>query len=114
MNEIAKKWVENLENGSYEQGVGLLRQNDEFCCLGVLCDMAVKAGIIPPANKVASTWFYDGEAEILPTLVREWVGLISPNGNFGGSCLSEMNDNEKTFAEIAEFIKTEPDGLFVK
>ena len=34
--EIKRKWVEALRSGKYEQCKGHLRQNDAFCCIGVL------------------------------------------------------------------------------
>ena len=37
---IIRKWVDALRSGKYEQGNDLLRSiDDEFCCLGVLCDV---------------------------------------------------------------------------
>lgn len=43
--EIKERWIEALESGKYPQGRGALRRTrpnasaDEFCCLGVLCDI---------------------------------------------------------------------------
>lgn len=44
MNKTLKnKWLKALRSGEYAQGVGRLRTNkDEFCCLGVLCDISGK------------------------------------------------------------------------
>lgn len=35
-----KRWLKALRSGEYKQGVGYLKNGDEFCCLGVLCDLA--------------------------------------------------------------------------
>jgi hypothetical protein len=35
--EIQAAWVRALRSGEYKQGRGTLKQNDCFCCLGVLC-----------------------------------------------------------------------------
>ena len=32
-------WAKTLKSGKYKQGQGYLRQNDAYCCLGVLCDV---------------------------------------------------------------------------
>lgn len=38
--EIAMRWIEALRSGKYMQGKGRLRSfYDEFCCLGVLCNL---------------------------------------------------------------------------
>jgi hypothetical protein len=38
--ELKQKWVEALRSGKYVQGTGVLRTTaDEYCCLGVLCDL---------------------------------------------------------------------------
>ena len=42
--EIKKQWVQALRSGEYKQGRGQLKQGATFCCLGVLCDLAVQSG----------------------------------------------------------------------
>jgi hypothetical protein len=42
--EIADKWIEALRSGEYEQGIASLQSGGRFCCLGVLCDLAIKEG----------------------------------------------------------------------
>ena len=47
--EVKQQWVAALRSGEYKQGKNALRrqyegEDAEFCCLGVLCDLAVKAG----------------------------------------------------------------------
>lgn len=37
---LKARWIEALLSGDYKQGKGVLRNNrDEYCCLGVLCDI---------------------------------------------------------------------------
>ena len=43
--EVKQQWVTALRSGEYAQGNGHLRKDDEYCCLGVLCDIAVKAAV---------------------------------------------------------------------
>lgn len=40
--EVAKKWVDALRSGKYQQARTMLRGGDRFCCLGVLCDVSGK------------------------------------------------------------------------
>lgn len=38
---LVKRWIKALRSGKYKQGKKALRtSNNEFCCLGVLCDVA--------------------------------------------------------------------------
>lgn len=108
--EIRKNWIAALRSGKYKQGRFRLftRCDDTYCCLGVLTALAAQEG-------VASAEKYLENGVCLPHSVADWVGLCSTNGEFekGHMSLIERNDNEgKTFAEIADIIESEPEGLF--
>lgn len=91
--EVLNLWIDALESGKYQQTTQVLRRNDEngeavgYCCLGVLCELAVEAGVIQPSilNPNATNISMYGEGENtgnLPKEVRKWVGLATPNGRF--------------------------------
>lgn len=116
--DIKRKWVEALRSGEYKQGKGALRdQDDNFCCLGVLCDLASKEGVVSVSNSyVESVYDYDGDGgesswSELPYSVTEWAGLESENPRIDYPhapviSLAELNDIVKaTFAEIADVIE---------
>src|ERR1044072_5549053 len=123
MNENAKKWIEDLRSGEFEQGHGYLTRNGEDCCLGVACkryqkevgDLVVTTEEIRPG---AMVMYYDDERSVLPEKVQLWLGLQSNEGNHkleadqGTNCLSGMNDSGSSFAEIASVGESEPEGLF--
>ncbi len=84
MNERIKNlWVQALRSGKYTQGHGYLMRDDKFCCLGVLCDLAIKAGV-PGINVTESG---DGSGSMsygyglarsvvtLPPVVAAWAGV---------------------------------------
>lgn len=91
--KVKTKWVDALRSGEYKQASGVLRDdNDAFCCLGVLCDVAVKEGleitVFPPptsdeeadSEEFSTNWGGYGygsryDDEVLPGEVREWAGL---------------------------------------
>ena len=121
--EIKKQWVEALRSGKYYQGRSALRQVDTedpnnvstYCCLGVLCDLALKADA--PGVK---DWTYDvsGECGIkcvsgyystyLPDEVQKWAGLEVENPMVEkptGRNLAEMNDRGDNFFQIAKVIE---------
>lgn len=58
--EIKARWLAALRSGHYQQGYGRLRTRytddrpDEFCCLGVLTDLAVGEGVGAWGESVAS------------------------------------------------------------
>jgi hypothetical protein len=37
--EVKDKWVNALESGVYKKGINYLKNNDEYCCMGVLADI---------------------------------------------------------------------------
>lgn len=38
--DLKARWVKALRSGDYAQGQMVLRYNNKFCCLGVLCDVS--------------------------------------------------------------------------
>lgn len=93
--DIQALWTGALRSGDYTQGSGVLRTpSGDFCCLGVLCEIAVEAGVIPPAKKTealdgtALGYHYGTETGVLPEAVIKWSGLGDSEGTY------EMDDEE--------------------
>lgn len=118
LNDNAKQWVEALRSGKYTQGMGLLRsRNDEYCCLGVACELYAERHpelVIAAPREDSDYYTYGGRCDTLPHAVVVWLGLRDAAGSYRPeeSALTEDNDNGMTFAEIADIIEHEPDGLF--
>jgi len=120
MNEHAKAWVAALRSGKYEQAKGRLRSpGNHFCCLGVACELAVAAGVIPAAewSPDREEWTYGGKSGTLPPVVRNWLGLRREDGGYKSGptsygSLSGLNDAGGSFKRIAYIIESEPQGLF--
>ena len=108
---IADKWVEALRSGEFEQTAGVLAISTRtaHCCLGVLCEVAIKNGLelSVAVPKLGHSTEFDGCAVFLPDHVAEWAGLMRK----GESVLSSMNDAGKTFAEIADRIEADWEEL---
>jgi hypothetical protein len=124
---VKSKWVAALRSGKYTQGrysLATVGADGEiaYCCLGVLCDLAVKDGVISEKSVTASGRYlqYLGESNVLPEYVRTWAGL--DNLNPAVACipsagretrhlyLAELNDgtasiDPRSFAEIADLIE---------
>lgn len=101
--EIKKLWVAALRSGKYKQGVGsLLNRVDEYCCLGVLCDLAVKKQVVHSFLDA-----HNGRNEVPGDIVRLWAGLTDSNPQIANSSLAQLNDQGATFTEIADIIEKE-------
>ncbi len=117
---IKARWVAALRSGNYIQGEGRLKQRrdhekSKYCCLGVLCEIAVQDGVIKPPEKIedegfpGSAYKYEGDKFSLGPRVQEWAGIESnpavkdPNGHW--SSLADMNDDGASFEEIADVIE---------
>ena len=110
---VKEKWLAALESGDYPQGKFALKEAQNgvvsYCCLGVLCEVAVAEGVISEAapREDSPTYIFNGSTAYLPTKVMEWAGLTSHAGDLEEEnvCLTRLNDNGVPFAEIAEVIR---------
>lgn len=96
--KIANMWVKALRSGKYKQGKHMLSYKDEeFCCLGVLCEvMGLKSEAVPRSYGRS----YLGVTTYLPQQVAE-LAEIENQENFVA-----MNDVQGlSFDDIADFIE---------
>lgn len=133
MNPLIKaKWVAALRSGNYKQGAGFLRQGNNFCCLGVLCDLYAKengegswhqaephtaVNLNAPMNlqgfRPTSTFRVTDSYSVLPDAVLEWCDLTDPTGplltvpEFSDSVITLpfLNDLNVPFSKIATIIE---------
>jgi hypothetical protein len=130
--EIKKLWVDALRSREYEQAQGYLRveldsegKTTGNCCLGVLCEIAVKNDVIERATHpgvqgyLSSMNSYDDDDEeypsyvensLLPHEVADWADLDDKNPvvSYDGAehDLSDLNDTVNlTFGQIADLIE---------
>ena len=133
--EVLDEVIKRLRSGEYKQGQRGLRLKgavgapDTFCCLGVMCEMAVEAGVVERRNADpddGTYWYGDGDDIgnniYLPEKVVDWAGIVSDiekessmdeyhyeqRGSFGESrfgSLAVMNDDGKPFLEIADWME---------
>lgn len=114
---IKRLWIDALRSGEYEQGHRVLvlataGVDRKYCCLGVLCQLAVNNRVPIDVTVEYSTVVgddvlaYDGVRFNLPESVIEWAGLGSDNPSVStmdgsGTTLADMNDNGASFNQIA-------------
>lgn len=107
--EAVHKWVKALRSGEYKQGREQLRNDDdEYCCLGVACDVF--------KEEVNGEWKQNGEnyqfhiggnhtVGFMPIFLKDHLGLSE---NFVNVELVSANDHkELSFDEIANMIEEE-------
>jgi hypothetical protein len=109
--EARKLWTAALRSGRYEQGHLYLSIDGKFCCLGVACELYLEQHRDQMDVYSVSVRYYDGEYRRLPSSVQSWLGLTGFEGQHNQGSLSKMNDTGSTFAQIADFIDSEPAGL---
>jgi hypothetical protein len=134
--EIAKKWITELRSGKYKQGTGRLHGtdadgSDRYCCLGVLCEIAVSEGVAERSSEPIrhGRYMYGTEVNerkdfedktrhstVLPVVVKEWAGMKDDCGkhnvsNGGYEYLTSLNDRGSSFAQIADIIEQNVEQL---
>jgi hypothetical protein len=106
--DIKSRWTAALRSGRFKQGTGFLRTNNEkYCCLGVLCQLAVEAGVdvkVTTPEFGPKRYTYDGRVGLLPTSVQKWAGLDTGGPRAGVESLTNLNDFGVDFGRIAELI----------
>lgn len=110
--QIKKVWIDALRSGKYKQGKEAMYEDGTHCCLGVLAEIYATAELGMPtkdarANMPAlclgyTVGWYDEEHDEFPaTPIRSWAGIKF----ITVKKLASMNDDGKTFTEIADYIE---------
>ena len=129
---IKDMWLAALRSGEYTKGTKTLcgitaDGNKEFCCLGVLCDLATKIPelgldepeVLPDSgydpnfryakyHRYGGSIFDGGASAVLPTKVLDWSGMKTQAGdlwNQGDDSLANINDRSDTFDAVIDVIE---------
>lgn len=106
MNKEAKqKWIEALRSGEFKQTQGALKRkevdNFKYCCLGVLCEIQDDVGW-RSSDGIKYANYHDSESCLfLPFDLLTDLNIKESDQ----SELVDMNDDGKTFEEIADYIE---------
>lgn len=118
--QIRDRWIAALRSGQYEQGQGALNDGGRFCCLGVLCELAVADGVLArktSGNDSLVRYVVPGDPQqeatgALPPAVRQWAGINGGDGDIMMSAgprrfgVIELNDlDHATFDQIATVVE---------
>lgn len=121
--QIKEKWVNALRSGNYEQNHdGRLRNENGYCCLGVLCDLYAKENDKEWGNYDAGSgegYNFEDYNDFPPQSVIEWAGLSNENPAVevvydeedepfsDNEPLASLNDNGMSFNDIANLISSQ-------
>lgn len=135
--DVIRRWVAALRSGDYVQGTGYLHEvvdgRSFYCCLGVLCDLALREGVVERTRRPIGSglahehacYHYglgnDRAEGVLPPPVIRWAGLGNVDDYDGfdgddpvveGVALTSWNDGAlecgrapRSFAEIADALE---------
>jgi len=103
---VKAQWIAALRSGKYKQGKHRLRSDtDEFCCLGVLCDISPAARWNGTRAVGCSGDIEDASVIGLPKSVQRWAVLPTTGPAVKRGFLSALNDQGVPFSEIADLIE---------
>lgn len=113
-----RKWIKALHSRKRKQTFGCLRDEDGFCCLGVLCDVVKgelgEDWLRRPGSTESS---FMAESGVLPDTVIALVGMDALHGFSNAKSgeyldhkrrlrnLAADNDSGKSFKQIANIIE---------
>jgi hypothetical protein len=128
-----QQWITALRSGGYIQGEGKLHSTDGFCCLGVAAKefLTSDVEVTQYVDCSFTHWEYNGEPDVAPDYVMKALGLYDSNGSTKAYRslidstsptlddipsyelgLTNINDNGKTFEQIADIIEANPENYF--
>jgi hypothetical protein len=106
-------WLQALEGDEFKQTKGVLQRGDNFCCLGVGCVVAERAGVPVTRTNLGKLI---GANLVSQAAVCVWLGLkhvIGASIDPGRKTLVKLNDSGVSFKEIAQIIRENPEQYFV-
>lgn len=128
--EIKNRLISALESGKYKQTTGSLNRVAKpenapveigYCCLGVMCELAVEDGII--SREVEGAFGHYGTEDefeenlygesMPPRSVAEWAGIGKDSDSSIYFDLTDREDSLSEVAEIQSWMKTRIPGKIV-
>ena len=118
--ELKARWIAALRSGKFKQGRNFLARNNEFCCLGVACevfkdDIQLKVTETKDLDLRNHYKMYEGSKYALPTRLMEYLELSGSGAEFPSpikvgihKVASPIGLNDTlgfTFAQIADIIE---------
>lgn len=80
--ERVRLGVAALRSGEFDQGLGSLKMDGKYCCLGVFCEVAIRNGCevqVVESEARPGKFFFDGVTDFMPRSVMDWYGFTAHN-----------------------------------
>jgi hypothetical protein len=120
--DIKAKWLADLRSGKFPQTDGVLRNDEGYCCLGVLCDLYSRETGVEWEPRSSNQFSMHSATSVLPYEVEQWAGLTHEHGGYvwvskdhdegerntvdHSPSLTELNDQwQYDFRQIADVIE---------
>jgi hypothetical protein len=120
--DIKAKWLADLRSGKFPQTDSVLRNDEGYCCLGVLCDLYSRETGVEWEPRSSNQFSMHSATSVLPDAVREWADLPHEHGGYVAvtksygegeettlyhtPSLTELNDQwQYDFRQIADVIE---------
>lgn len=98
---VKDKWLKALRSGNYKQAKGTLRKTVGYCCLGVLCDVVDNTKWVACSGIEEGYYNWNRSMAYCPFDIQKTLKL----SDIDLDILMRMNDEGKTFSEIADYIE---------
>lgn len=109
--DFADKWIESLTSGQYDQGEGVLRNGDDYCCLGVaVCMYDHLRKYVDSDDRYFISNLIEGVDDDTRKLIEETIPQPLSNLSIEGF-LSMLNDGSYIYIDRTVFIQEM--GVFV-
>lgn len=97
-----RRWIRTLRSGTYPQGMGRLKSNTGYCCLGVLCDTALPGTFTYEHGE----WKYvvDGISSLVSFPAHRWTSVTGFPLEIHGILMWMNDDARLSFDEIADML----------
>lgn len=104
--ETKAEWVAALRSGNYQQGQGRLRSGDQYCCLGVFCDLFGGGRWVERKSVDETEYLYeDCEGNLLPHHLTIKMCTDHDISFKDMNYLVALNDYKYNFKQIADHIE---------
>jgi len=97
--ELIRAWYKALKTTRKRQGVGALKQlnltngKNEYCCLGILCEVAGLRGVDTNELGLVSVYAFDGRTDTLPDSLAKVIGNNNPLLRVPKELLNEIGED---------------------
>lgn len=105
-SQLKTDWVAALRSRKYKQGRFYLKNfDDEYCCLGVLCDIIDSSKWEKTTKEKNPAWTSSNGEKLRTSFNNKDLEKIGLTEKEQDKLISLNDDNSATFSQIADYIE---------